>query len=526
MGTLERRPLIAIAIGISLVGLLALCSGSARASARACPTVVKPARFDSARTLRRLDAAEASFGARPTGSENQASFIRWIDRRLKHIKGLKRKSLSYSINRWQERSTAITTGGQALPVAGPIPYSKPTGPAGVAAPVSYVGPGEAITSTNAAGKIVAVEDPPSVVPYSAFFSGVLGVQGYAPSGLDPNAPYVGEARVEAGYLRAAQAAGAVGLVIVKDLPLDQIRGFYRPYGGIAWTIPGAYVGADEGLRLKQEAAASGEATLSVDASFVPTATRTLLARLKGRGRHPATVLVESHTDGMNALWDNGPVAMIAMARYFADLPRRCRPRTIEFAFTTGHLYGGLGSEDLARRLDTQYDRGRVAGVLTLEHMGARQYATVTRTDGPGSRLERTDTHELTIVATTQSAALRSAVASAIRRARLDRTALVVGTDVPQPSRVPPNCNFGGEGTAYDRVLLPTVGEISGPRELFTPGYGLEAIDFPFMRRQTLAFTNLTLRLSRMRLRAIAGDLVGMRQARAAGAPGCTGGMSG
>jgi hypothetical protein len=525
MGALERRPLIAVAGAISLVGVLALCPGSAGASAPGCPTSVKPARFDSARTLRRLDAAEASFGARPTGSENHSAFIRWIGRKLKRINGLKGRSLSYSINRWQERSTSISA-GQPLPVAGPIPYSKPTGSAGITAPVAYVGPGEAITSTNAAGKIVAVEDPPSVVPYSAFFSGVLGVQGYAPSGLDPNAPYVGEARVEAGYLRAAQAAGAVGLVIVKDLPLDQIRGFYRPYGGIAWTIPGAYVGADEGLRLKQEAAASGEATLSVDASFVPTATRTLLARLKGRGRHPATVLVESHTDGMNALWDNGPVAMIAMARYFADLPRRCRPRTIEFAFTTGHLYGGLGSEDLARRLDTQYDRGRVAGVLTLEHMGARQYATVTRTDGPGSRLERTDTHELTIVATTQSAALRSAVATAIRRARLDRTALVVGTDVPQPSRVPPNCNFGGEGTAYDRVLLPTVGEISGPRELFTPGYGLEAIDFPFMRRQTLAFTNLTLRLSRMRLRAIAGDLVGMRQARAAGAPGCTGGMSG
>ena len=47
------------------------------------------------------------------------------------------------------------------------------------------------------------------------------------------------------------------------------------------------------------------------------------------------LVVQSHTDGMNAVWDNGPTAMIAMAEHMAALPKECRPRTIEFVFTTG-----------------------------------------------------------------------------------------------------------------------------------------------------------------------------------------------
>ena len=75
-------------------------------------------------------------------------------------------------------------------------------------------------------------------------------------------------------------------------------------------------------------------------------------------------MIESHTDGMNAVWDNGPVAMISMARYLARLPLDCRRRTIQFAFVTGHLYQRLkrgerdgGAEQVAKRLDREYDRG-------------------------------------------------------------------------------------------------------------------------------------------------------------------------
>jgi PA domain len=512
-GTVKRLGAMAAVLALAL--LWAVPADAAR-----CPRAVDAHAMASAKALRKLNAAEASFGARPTASDAQNRFISWLARKLKRIDGVKVRSLDYTINRWVSNSTALSAGGAAVQVAGPVPHSKPTGAGGITAPLVYLSAGEPITAANSAGKIVALEDPPTTYPYSVFFPGSLGVAGYTPIGLDPNAPYTRDSRTEATYLRQAQTAGAAGLIIVKDLPRSEISGFYRPYSGTNWTIPGAFVGADEGVALKQVATGAGQATLSVDASFGPAPTRTLLATLRGRGRRPAKFVVESHTDGMNAVWDNGPIAMIAMARYLSDLGRQCRPRTIEFAFTTGHLYGSIGSEDVAARLNSQYDSGRVAGALALEHMGAYEYATVPRSDGPGNHIVRTGDHELTLVSVTQSSALRAAVIAAVNRARLDRTAVLTGTDPPNPNRAPPNCAFGGEGTAYDRELVPAIGEISGPRELFTPGYGIETIDFPFMRRQTLAFTNLLLRLNRMSIRAISGDLIEMRRQRASGAPGC------
>jgi hypothetical protein len=498
------------------VGLLSAPS----ASGASCPRAVKGHSLASAKVLRKLNAAEASFGARPTASDNQNRFIRWLARKLKGIDGVRVRSLNYSIDRWQPRTTSLSADRAAVPLAGPIPYSKPTGAGGITAPLSYLNAGEPITAANSAGKIVALEDPPTTYPYSVFFPGSLGVSGYTPVGLDPNGPYTRDSRDEVTYLRQAESVGAAGLIIVKDLPRSEIGGFYRPYSGTNWTIPGAFVGADEGAVLKQVAAGAGQATLTVDASFGAAPTRTLLATLRGKPRHASKFVIESHTDGMNPVWDNGPIAMLAMARYLSDIGRGCRPRTIQFAFTTGHLYGSVGAEDLAARLNAQFDNGKVAGALAIEHLGAFEYATIPRSDGPGNRLERTGDHELTLISVTQSSALRAAVVKAVSGAKLDRTAVLTGTDPPDPARTPPNCQFGGEGTAYERALLPAVGEVSGPRVLFTPGYGLEAIDFPFMRRQTVAFTNLVLRLNRISIPAIAGDVLEMRRQRALGAPGC------
>ena len=74
------------------------------------------------------------------------------------------------------------------------------------------------------------------------------------------------------------------------------------------------------------------------------------------------------------------MAILALARALARRPPACRPRTIEFAFPTAHFYQRVASPDrrhggagvLARRLDREYDRGRVAAVVVLEHLGARE----------------------------------------------------------------------------------------------------------------------------------------------------------
>ena len=86
--------------------------------------------------------------------------------------------------------------------------------------------------------------------------------------------------------------------------------------------------------------------------------------------------------------------------------------------------------------------------------------------------------------------------------------------------MPAHCSFGGEGTPYERHLLPTIGVIAAPQSLYDPAFGLEGIDFDVMHREVLGFTELVNRLGTMAQSDVAGDVPSERAARKAGAPGC------
>src|SRR5262245_18762074 len=112
-------------------------------------------------------------------------------------------------------------------------------------------------------------------------------------------------------LRNAAAAGAKGILFVKDLPKEQIKGLYEPYEGAGWGVPGLFLGADEGKRLTDATAAGANpsARIMLNARYDKVTTPTLIATLPGVS--PQRVVVDSHTDGTYAAEDNGPVAMVA-----------------------------------------------------------------------------------------------------------------------------------------------------------------------------------------------------------------------
>lgn len=259
----------------------------------------------------------------------------------------------------------------------------------------------------------------------------------------------------------------------------------------------------------------------------PVTTRTLTVTVPGSGRE--RVVVDSHTDGTNAVEDNGPIAMLAIARYLSGLPSACRRRPVQFSFSTGHFYQRLvsparrhgGTGVVARRLDRDYDGGTVAGVVVVEHLGAREWTAAPRADGVGRVLRLTGRPELTLVGVSESPKLVGGVETVIRRHDLRRTALLRGADGAVAERVPPRCSFGGEGTPFNERLLPTVATIAAPQTLYNAPFGFEGIDFGLMRAQTLAYTDLVLRLERMSRADIAGRVLDFRARRRAGTATCT-----
>jgi hypothetical protein len=298
-----------------------------------------------------------------------------------------------------------------------------------------------------------------------------------------------------------------------------VRGQYAPYEGIHWRLPAVYVGVDEGQTLEKLAAAGGAAHLDLSASDTRAPTRTLIGTLPGTSAE--RIVVESHTDGMNAIWDNGPIAILAIARHFASLPPECRPRTMQFVFTTGHLYQHLqgdanrggGAEVVARQLDADYDdRGDVALVVALEHMGAREYAAVDRAHGPGRILKATGLSEPTGIFVGDSPVLAAGVDRAVVSHDLRRTIVLRGADTPG-AHIPVHKSFGGEGTEYDQHLIPTVALVTGPWSLYNPAFGIEAIDGALLRRQTLTFADFLHDVGTQPREALGGGIVAERAVR-------------
>src|SRR4051794_6938700 len=251
----------------------------------------------------------AGFGRRPTGSANQNRFIAWLERRLRGIDGVEVGDIPYAVDRWAERGASLRAGGARVPISGAVPYAKAATASG---PLLYVPAGTALSAQDVKGKVIVRDAVPGSVPYAAF----RAVEWFE---WDPDGTLAADAggtyeRDFAGYnqrvtdLEDAAKAGAAGLVFVHGFPRAQVRGQYAPYEGLHWKVPAVYVGVDEGERLKQ----GGVAQLAVAAHDERAPIRTLVATLPGISDE--RMVVESHTDGMNAIWDNGTIAILALAR--------------------------------------------------------------------------------------------------------------------------------------------------------------------------------------------------------------------
>jgi hypothetical protein len=525
-----RAAALALSISAALIS-------SAAASAAVCPTAPDPSALPDAGALKQSNAFVASLGVRPTGSSTHVAYVNWIRQQLQAIPGVQISEINYPINRWSSSSASLTmhVDGRdvALPIADAIPYSQPTDSGGVTAPLVVVPDSQQITAANSAGKIVVREADAGSVPYADFLLPAVSWETYDPNHtIDPTGNFYGDFinyNPRVNDLRDAASAGAKGLLYVKNVPRSQIIDHYEPYEGEDFRVPGVFLGADEGKQITDAISAGKNPTAQIidQARFDNVTTPSIEAVIPGET--PQRIVVDSHTDGTNAVEDNGPVAMVAMARYYAALPIVCRPRTIQFAFSTAHFYQRVGpnpairdggAEQLAEQLDRDYDKGTVSAVVVLEHLGALDYEQVPRTDGgPGVQLAPNGLRAIQFIGVTPSPSLVAAVDSVVRTYDMQRTIMLQGADAPG-NTVPMHCSFGGEGTPYNVHLLPTVGVISAPQFLYDPAFELDAIDFNVMHSELLGFTELVNRLQVMTQSDISGSVDAERMQRAAGAPGC------
>ena len=521
---LRRRLLLGASIAL-IVSLAAV----SLASAAACPGTVDGGDLAGKAQLRKLTAKFNGFGSRILASSSHEKAIDWLEDEVREIDGFKVRSESFKVYRWLPRThvkdgpgldigaagaLSITRpdGSTAtLPDAGAVHWSKPTGKQGQGGPLVYLPPAEDITAANAAGKVVIRDFPGGALPYGAFgFVGIYITPDLASETGDYARPFINKLQDE---LLAAGQAGAAGVIFSFDVPRKQVRGYYDPHNGTLYSVPAVYVGSAEAEQLRALAAQGGSASLAVAARVDREKTRNVIATLPGRS--PEKIVLAANTDGNSWVQEDGVIGMLALARYYADLPKRCRPRTLELAFASAHdALVSDGTDKYAAKLN----RSRVAFAFAMEHLGTREILPTG--EGAERHLAFTGQGDPFLFAAGDSDVLRQTAAATTQSRHLDRTAVLRGIGVPVAGRVPPICSMGGLGIAFHKRLIPTLAMISGPWSLYDPVFGRNAIDFGRMRSQVLAAGDAVLALDGLPRDQIYGDYTLYQQQLEQGAPTC------
>lgn len=466
-------------------------------------------------------------GSRTTGSEVHNNLINWLEQEMQKLPSLEIRSDEYDILRWQTRKghllkdagklkVSTTTGEQMIPVCGAVPFSKVT--SSERCLLTYL-PGRApITEQNAKDKIILRDFPMHSMPYSLIFLLCHSKMPDFEKDLfsSYNRPGFADGALKDDLVEAGRA-GAAGMVIMFHVEEEQVESCFEPHQGMYYRLPAVYVGVDEAIKLKQFAAEGLTASISVDGEVAPASTRNLIAVLPGQTEE--RVIFESHTDGNTYVQENGPAALLALAKYFTQLPLSSRKRTIEFAFNTGHLHiSQEGTHRHAQQLDRAFDNEKPALVVPVEHLGTREIEERPHANGkPGSTLEYTGRGEMMIWCVGPSALVLSAVQRAVKHRKLDRVIVAPGISKPDRSRVPTYSSFGGIGTYYHNALLPTTSLISGPWSLWAPRFDSSAVDVSRLRAQTLAIGDVYLASETVSRKEIIGGYAEYRRQREKGA---------
>lgn len=294
-----------------------------------CPTEVDEDAFASPDELRDLLAEFNAFGLRSPGSEAHEASIDWLAAQLEEVPGMEVEWDEYEIDRWQPTTEAegdtpgrdlaaaggLTIAGdggaeEPVEVIGAVPFSLPTGDEGATGPLVHIGPDEEITAANAAGKIVVREIEHSSIPAAVFET----IGHHVTDDIDPDSDY------DRPYTRPldpslidAGRAGAAGLILVWDAPTDQLTGYWDPHTGTRFHVPAVYLGSDRVDEVLAAAEAGASATVTVRAEWDRAPTRNLIATLPGGTRE--RIVVNTNTDSVNWVQENGTVAAVALARY-------------------------------------------------------------------------------------------------------------------------------------------------------------------------------------------------------------------
>ncbi|RZK99478.1 MAG: M28 family peptidase [Rubrivivax sp.] len=417
-----------------------------------------------------------SFGVRSPGSPGSLGASQYVHDRFSEW-GLQSVAFEEAGTKvWSASKWGLTVDGQALACSPMqhtfhqgVPTVFSTGTGGRQAELVYVGNGadSDFWFKDVRGKIVVANAKFGKKPLWLFKPFLLALQDTDKTfGWDYNLvdPYAGGGFPDSYY--RAMNKGAVGFIGVLNDYFDshQYRNeAYRSYDpGQAMRIPGLWLSPVAGGQLAERAQAGKlKAALTLEGQLAAQKGRAVVGYLPGMSDE--IVLIESHHDSATtgATEDaSGAASVMALARYFAQLPRSQRPRTLMFATMDTHFTDYAVHKAFAKRhlVEGNPLGEKVVAVVTLEHI-AQEWV-------PGKDKKPVNTGRVApraLMVSTEVDGFKDIVVTAMREHQLERS-FAVSTALTQLVGGEPG--LPADSSDFLRAGVPVIALVGAPLYLY------------------------------------------------------------
>ena len=318
-----------------------------------------------------------SFGERTTGSKGHQEFIAWLKNKLNDM-GLQVYSDSYTFNRWEEKNRVLLIGKEEIHVSSAYPYSGETDKNGVTGELMYT---KNDNYSRAKGKIAVIEIKTiKKLPIGL----IMNKRDSFPDHIELTAgegELVLTSVLKKPDLKKAREKGVKAVILVWNGVSDEkVENQYLPFTDEYLGIPAIWVNETEGKKVIAAAKRQEQGTVILEAKKQKNShTENFYVTLEGKQKDE-TILINTHTDGVNAIEENGAIGILSMIRYLQSCQRE---RTLVFSFITGHFRLPVfkGTSQATSTWLTKHgevwdgragNRKAVAGI-TVEHLGSMEW---------------------------------------------------------------------------------------------------------------------------------------------------------
>ncbi len=311
-----------------------------------------------------------------------------------------------------------------------VHYAASTPEEGITAEMVYVGQGseedfqEAKKSNGVAGKIVLMDIPSNTITCNDWFDNALFV--YDPDNSLPGANFVENwPDCNGAAITRASCCGAVGCVgVLIDTPKDNSLYYHGPRHDVV-RMPCLNVSPTSGRLLRKLIKDRPAEVTMVNTNTgqqrwnrgtfhgIWGATYNVNALLPGKSDE--VIVIMAHHDGGAVNEGSGAASVMALAKYYAQIPEESRERTLMFLLVGSHFGKRPPTLDQNRTLDALKEE--VVGVINIEMIG-KDYKVI-----DGQYVETGSVSPTNFGLTQKNSRVASIINDAIRKHDLRRSAV-------------------------------------------------------------------------------------------------------